>query len=68
MPIPAVTLKHNTTHNSQNCGVLIALVAETWPPVTIEPAVGGTGVQPCGFPVRPLAPAPAAEPSDMNTA
>ena len=27
MPIPAVTLKHRTTHNSQNCGVLIASLA-----------------------------------------
>ena len=27
--MPAVTLKHSTTHSSQNCGVLIALGAET---------------------------------------
>lgn len=29
MPMPAVTLKHSTTQSSQNCGVLIALFAET---------------------------------------
>ena len=67
MPIPAVTLKHNTTHDSQNCGVLIALVAETWPPVTIEPAVGGTGVQPWGF-QSSLGTRTSSRPSDMNTA
>src|SRR5687767_8060450 len=29
MPMPALTLKHSTTQSSQNCGVLIALFAET---------------------------------------
>jgi hypothetical protein len=67
MPIPAVTLKHNTTHNSQNCGVLIALVADTWPPVTTEPAVGDSGVHPCGF-QSGLGTRTSIQPSDMNTA
>src|SRR3954468_14862224 len=30
IPMPAVTLKHRTTHSSQNCGVLMALAAETF--------------------------------------
>ena len=29
MPMPAVTLQNSTTHSSQNCGVRIALAAET---------------------------------------
>jgi hypothetical protein len=28
-PMPAVTFRHSTTHNSQNCGVLIARAAVT---------------------------------------
>ena len=35
MPMPAVTLHSNTIHSSQNCGVLIALAAETFEVVTI---------------------------------
>ena len=29
MPMPAVTLQNSTTQSSQNCGVLMALAAET---------------------------------------
>jgi hypothetical protein len=67
MPMPAVTLKHNTTHNSQNCGVLIALLAETWPPDTTDPTAGGTGVHPCGF-QSALGTRTNSQPSDMNAA
>src|ERR1700754_2280652 len=34
MPIPAVTLKQRTIHRHQNCGVRIALRAETFAVVT----------------------------------
>src|SRR5918997_5091693 len=34
MPIPAVTLQKSTVHSSQNCGVLMALLAETLSVVT----------------------------------
>src|SRR5688572_33464596 len=34
MPMPAVTLQKRTVHSSQNCGVLIALFAETLSVVT----------------------------------
>src|ERR687890_2536917 len=34
MPIPAVTLQKRTVHSSQNCGVLIALFADTFSVVT----------------------------------
>ncbi len=30
IPMPAVTLKHNTTQRHQNCGVLMALAADTF--------------------------------------
>ena len=46
MPIPAVTLKHSTTHSSQNCGVRMALRAETSKAPASTPSVGG--VQPRG--------------------
>ena len=65
--MPAVTLKHNTIHNSQNCGVLMALMAETWPPVTIEPSVSGSGVHPLGF-QSSLGTRTSSQPTDMNTA
>ena len=67
MPIPAVTLKHNTTHESQNCGVLIALLADTCPTVTSEPTVDDDGVHPCGF-QSCLGTRTSNHPSDMNTA
>src|SRR3712207_708786 len=34
MPMPAVTLQKSTVHSSQNCGVLMALFAETFSVVT----------------------------------
>src|SRR3712207_4800555 len=34
MPMPAVTLQKSTVHSSQNCGVLIALRADTLSVVT----------------------------------
>src|ERR687893_3321328 len=34
MPMPAVTLQKSTVHSSQNCGVLMALLAETLSVVT----------------------------------
>ena len=33
IPIPAVTFRHSTAQSSQNCGVLIASSALTWPVV-----------------------------------
>ena len=64
--MPAVTLKQSTTQSSQNCGVRIALRAET--------SLGGqraglacAGSQPGGLAIR-AAPGRAASPTDMNTA
>src|SRR5436190_19519298 len=45
MPMPAVTLQNSTVHSSQNCGVLIALVAVTLPLVIIERVTCSRGVQ-----------------------
>src|SRR5918996_3757682 len=47
MPMPAVTLQNSTVHRSQNCGVLIAFVAVTLPPVIIARWRVGA-VQPSG--------------------
>src|SRR5689334_24901547 len=47
MPMPAVTLKQRTTHSSQNCGVLTALVADTLLVVMSAWPFGAT--QPAGF-------------------
>src|SRR3989337_1306503 len=49
MPMPAVTLQNSTIHSSQNCGVLIALAAETLlgaPGAVDLPVAGST---PAGF-------------------
>ena len=49
MPMPAVTLQNSTIHSSQNCGVLIALFAETDAVVTMAlPSVSSFGSQPSG--------------------
>src|SRR3954453_5387249 len=48
MPMPAVTLKHRTTHRHQNCGVRIALRAETFAVVTRVRAAAFAGSQPLG--------------------
>ena len=48
MPMPAVTLKHSTTHSSQNCGVWIALRAETFALVISDPVLACAGSQPAG--------------------
>src|SRR3954468_1309429 len=48
MPMPAVTLQKSTVHSSQNCGVLIALVAVTLAVVIIERAARSVGSQPSG--------------------
>src|SRR5690242_21765711 len=45
--MPAVTLRQSTAQRSQNCGVLMARSAVTFPVVTI--ARGGGAVQPLGF-------------------
>ena len=44
--MPAVTLKHSTTQSSQNCGVLIALRAETFAMVISEPVLAWPGPSP----------------------
>src|SRR4051812_46084103 len=49
MPMPAVTLQHNTTHSSQNCGVRIALEAVTFAGVTRLRSERRSGSQPVGF-------------------
>src|SRR3954447_6474224 len=46
MPMPAVTLKQRTTQSNQNCGVLIALDADTW--LSLMPSLLGPGTQPAG--------------------
>src|SRR5439155_1006829 len=49
MPMPAVTLRHSTSHRHQNCGVLMALAAETFAVVIMTlPLVSGEGCQPAG--------------------
>src|SRR3954451_12567517 len=49
MPMPAVTLRHNTSHSSQNCGVLMALRAETLLVVISLCTVACDWSQPAGF-------------------
>src|SRR3954451_22955782 len=49
MPMPAVTLKHRTTHRHQNCGVLIAFAAETFAVLIIALPWSVFGCQPAGF-------------------
>src|SRR5436309_3086757 len=51
MPMPAVTLQKSTTHSSQNCGVRIALAADTLSVVTSAFCLTVEGSQPAGFPV-----------------
>src|SRR3954467_15058591 len=46
IPIPAVTLKQRTTQSSQNCGVLIALAAETLAVVIMVCALARAGSHP----------------------
>ena len=46
--MPAVTLQNSTVHSSQNCGVLMALAAETLALVTIGLAAAVSGSQPSG--------------------
>src|ERR671933_783147 len=46
IPMPAVTLQNRTVHSSQNCGVLIAFVAVTFPLVTSESLRAVRGDQP----------------------
>ena len=48
IPMPAVTLQNRTTQSSQNCGVLIALVAETLAVVTSFFCLACDGSQPSG--------------------
>src|SRR4051794_41762535 len=48
MPMPAVTLQNSTIHSSQNCGVLIALPAETLSVVTRLFAFTVEGSKPSG--------------------
>ena len=49
--MPAVTLQNSTTHSSQNCGVLIALAAETLAVVTSFFSRTCVGVPALGLPV-----------------
>jgi hypothetical protein len=67
MPIPAVTLKHSTTHSSQNCGVLIALRADTFAVVIRLPVFACSGCQPAGF-QSDAGTRMSSQPTDMNTA
>ena len=66
--MPAVTLKQSTTQSSQNCGVLIALRAETFAVVISEPASCVGRVPARGPPVRPRGTRMSSQPTDMNTA
>ena len=58
MPMPAVTLQNRTTHSSQNCGVRMALAAETLAVVTRLFCSTVLGSQPSGRPVVGAGPAP----------
>src|SRR5215218_1203877 len=49
MPMPAVTLQNRTVHSSQNCGVLIALFAETFSFVTRDFCFTVEGSKPVGL-------------------
>src|SRR3712207_7909437 len=49
MPMPAVTLQNSTVHSSQNCGVLMALFAETLSVVTSAFFLTEAGSKPVGF-------------------
>ena len=63
--MPAVTLKQSTTQSSQNCGVRIALRADTSNLPASTPSVGG--VQPAGR--QPSAGTRmSSHPTDMKTA
>src|SRR5689334_4442242 len=67
MPMPAVTLKHSTTHRHQNCGVLIALAADTLAVLINRWVRSIAGDQPAGR--QPSAGTRTRNtPSDMNTA
>src|SRR5688500_7131485 len=67
MPMPAVTLKHRTTHRNQNWGVRIALFAETFAVVISDPVLAADGCQPSG--VQPSGGTRTRiQPTDMNTA
>src|ERR1700755_1402568 len=67
MPIPAVTLKHSTTQSSQNCGVLIALAAETWFWLIMALDLTVDGSQPAGD-QSSAGTRMSSQPTDMNTA
>src|SRR3954469_18530530 len=67
IPMPAVTLKHRTTHRHQNCGVLIALAAETFAVLIIALPWSVLGSQPAGF-QSSAGTRTSSQPSDMNTA
>ena len=49
IPMPAVTLQNSTVHSNQNCGVRIALRAETLSRVTIDFSATCEGSKPSGF-------------------
>ena len=65
--MPAVTLKHSTTHSSQNCGVLIALRAETSLSLISEPTGCAVGSRPAGF-QSSAGTRMSSRPTDLNTA
>ena len=46
--MPAVTLQNSTVHSSQNCGVLMALLAETFSVVTRDLLLTEAGSKPSG--------------------
>src|SRR5947207_217370 len=67
IPMPAVTLKHSTTHRHQNCGVLIAFFALTFAVVIIAIPWSVFGSQPAGF--QPSGGTrTSSQPIDMNAA
>src|SRR5882724_10235686 len=67
IPMPAVTLKHNTTQRSQNCGVLIALRADTLAVVISAWVLSFAGSYPAGR-QSSAGTRISSTPSDMNTA
>lgn len=49
IPMPAVTSQKSTTHSSQNCGVRMALFADTFAVEIIGAAFAAAGSHPAGF-------------------
>ena len=65
--MPAVTLKHSTTQSSQNCGVRIALRADTFAAGISVSVLACAGSHPAGS-QSGAGTRMSSQPTDMNTA